>query len=77
MAQKEDRLIEHIRQTGEQLAALAVGSPEAIADCRRRQREAQEAAQRIVGTYQPSARSLEWAEHERTFLPDDVEGAPI
>jgi exonuclease VII small subunit len=42
------------------------GSPEAIANCRKRLKEAQQKAQDVLGTYQPSDRSLEWEADEHS-----------
>jgi exonuclease VII small subunit len=42
------------------------GSPEALANCRKRLKEAQQKAQDVLGTYQPSDRSLEWEADEHS-----------
>jgi hypothetical protein len=46
------------------------GSPEAIADCHKRQREAQKAAHAVLNAADPDYRS-EWAENEATYAEGD------
>jgi len=72
----DQRLIEQVKHTASAMTALETGSPQALADCKRRQRDAQKAAQKALGTYVPSARSLEWAENERQYEADERNEPP-